>query len=250
MLLKSLCVGFAVLASTPLCLMNPQEPQPAAAPTTSSAPAATRKADEQMARDIVRMQRELAAAKKDVEDMRRQLGEVLDTLEQGYTVRDRNQSGNCSPNRNRSLMSHYQWLDRNHHAERAAKMLATIVEQVGDNASRINGVAWELMTDKETAGQYDRIALALADRMEAAGAANLPHQYLDTIALARFLNGQVERAIEVERAAIERGGNSDDYRRRLRTYEVARDAIAAARTGEATTPAAGNAMAVASANDD
>lgn len=245
MLLKSICVGFAVLASTPLCMMSPQEPAKAA----PSLPAAVSRADDAMARDLVRMQRELAAAKKDVEDMRRQLGEVLDTMEQGFTVRDRGQGGNCSPNRNRALMSHYQWLDRNRHTERAEKMLATIVEQVGDNASRINGVAWELMTDKETAGQYDRVALALADRMEATGAANLPHQYLDTVALARFLNGQVDRAVAIEKTAIERGGNSDDYRRRLRTYEAARDAIAAAKGAETTMPAKVPTL-IAAANDE
>ncbi|MFO1076353.1 MAG: hypothetical protein U1E73_01345 [Planctomycetota bacterium] len=245
MLLKSLCVGVAVLASTPLCLMHPQEPAKVAPAAPQSG--ADTKQDKIMARELARMQRELAAAKKDVEDMRRQLGELLDTVEAGFTVRENGRNQNCSPSRNRALMSHYQWLEKNHHDERATKMLATVVEQVGDNTDRLNAVAWELMTDKESAGKYDRIALALADRMEATGQ-NMHHRYLDTIALARFLNGQVDRAVELEKTAIERGGNDDDYRRRLRTYEAARDAIAAAQSPKPESAVAG--VAVASANDE
>ena len=38
---------------------------------------------------------------------------------------------------------------------------------------------------------------------------------LDTVALAKFLNGHVDEAIALQRRAIRNGGKSDDYRRRL-----------------------------------
>lgn len=45
------------------------------------------------------------------------------------------------------------------------------------------------------------------------------------MALAHFLNGKIDRAIELEQQAIAAGGNGDEYRRRLRTYEAAREAL-------------------------
>ena len=83
----------------------------------------------------------------------------------------------------------------------------------------MNSLAWNLMTDKETAGQYDRLAMAVAKRMQKRG--SLKHQYTDTVALANFLNGQVDEAIALQKRAVTKN-DSDDYRRRLRTYEAAK----------------------------
>ncbi|MCA8952371.1 MAG: hypothetical protein KDE27_22870 [Planctomycetes bacterium] len=267
MLIKSLCLG-AVLVSTPLCLFTPdtgfdlqgkervraappmklQDPRDTKTKVSKPAP---REANERA--EIQRLRRELEGAKRDVEDMRRQLGELLDTMDQGFVAQ---QHRNCSPSRNRALMSHYQWLDKNHHDERASKALATIVEQAGNDAGHLNGLAWGLMTDKETAGQFDRVALALAERMEQ-GRGRLPHRYIDTVALARFLNGQVDQAVALQKRAIAAGGNSDDYRRRLRTYEAAQAAVAKAatprpeRTPLDVTPVnATNGTIVATVNED
>ena len=66
------------------------------------------------------------------------------------------------------------------------------------------------MTEEDTAGKYDRIALALAERMEQrAQGQRINHSYLDTMALARFLNGQVDRAIALQQQAIASGGNDE-----------------------------------------
>ncbi len=62
----------------------------------------------------------------------------------------------------------------------------------------------------------------------------LDARHLDTVAMARFLAGQVDRAVDLQRQAIERGGDSDEFRRRLRTYRAAQTAIA-----KATAPAPG-----------
>lgn len=223
MLIKSFCLG-AVLVSTPLCLMSPQSKERArgAAPAVEvQDPTPSEALSPRQRAEIEKLERELRGAKRDLEDMRRQLGEVLDTLDDTFA---RQAHRSCAPSRNRALMSHYQWLEKNSHEKRAGAALANIVRQAGSNVSQLNSLAWDLMTDKDTTGKFDRVALALAERMEAS-TGRLRHHYLDTIALARFLNGQVERAVALQKKAIAAGGNSDDYRRRLRTYEAAHDAV-------------------------
>ncbi|MCB9877882.1 MAG: hypothetical protein H6835_09800 [Planctomycetes bacterium] len=216
----------ALVASTPLALFvthdaqQPQDPKPAAARP------AERSADvDRINQDLRRARAELHAAREDVQRLRGQLDAALDRLEEHYQPeRDRN----CSPSRGRALMSHYQWLRGQGHEERAGTTLAKVVDQVGDDVGRQNSAAWELMTEKDSAGKFDEVALAIARRMDQRRA-HLNHNYLDTVALAYFLNGEVELACTLEQQAIEKGGRGDDFRRRLRTYEAARDALVAAR---------------------
>lgn len=249
MLIKS-CVLGAVLVSTPLYLLDTQGPTGGSArPAAAAGQESQTKAElrrQQIQLDRVR--RELDGARRDLTDMRRQLGELLDSIDSQFVAqRDRN----CSPSRSRSLMSHYQWLDKNRHSERADKALAMIVDGAGDNIGRLNSLAWDLMTDKSTAGQFDRIALALAERMEAsAQRQRINHTYLDTMALARFLNGQVDHAIALQQQAIANGGSGDDYRRKLRTYEAARQAIVAAAGIKVPPTTAGTVVAVAQEEEE
>jgi len=224
MLIKSFCLG-AVLVSTPLCLMTPQGKERDRSAPAVQDPRPSETLSPRQRAELKKVRRELDGAKRDLVEMRGQLEEVLDALDATFASR---QHRNCSPSRNRGLMSHYQWLDQNNHPARADKALATIVKQAGNRVSSLNSAAWSLMTDDDTAGKFDRVALALAERMEASKG-ELRHHYLDTIALARFLNGQGERAVALQKKAIAAGGTSDDYRRRLRTYEVARDALVVAR---------------------
>ena len=125
---------------------------------------------------------------------------------------------NCTPSR--SLIAQYQWMRKNGHEKRAQKTLDRFVKERGDSASSLNSTAWSLMNDEETAGKFDRMALALAERMQKRER-RLAHNQLDTVALARFLNGQVDEAIRLQKLAMEKGRNSD-YRRRLRTYQAAK----------------------------
>jgi len=104
-----------------------------------------------------------------------------------------------------------------------------LAEQLGDDPERLHRVAADLMTDERTTGQFDELALALAQRIEASGQ-ELDARQLDTVALAHFLNGDVARATELQRLAVERGSHNDDYRRRLRTYEAAALALTKARS--------------------
>jgi hypothetical protein len=229
MLFKSLMFG-AVLCSTPLCLLNVQEPaaaaRPAAAAQDPEARAELARAQDQL--ELVRC--ELAEAQRDLGDMRRQIGELLDAMDARFlALRSSDRSYSCNPTRRRELMSHYQWLDRNRHEQRAATALAQIVAEAGGDVERLDQQARELMTGKDSAGRFDRIALAFAERMEQLGGQRLRPNQLDTMALARFLDGQVEQAVALQQQAVARGGNDDEYRRKLRTYQVAQQAIAAAR---------------------
>ncbi|HEX5054302.1 MAG TPA: hypothetical protein VFZ65_21160 [Planctomycetota bacterium] len=233
MLVKGL-VFTALVASAPIALVTKQDPRPnsTGAAAGAEAAAAAVAADLQRleaqnkkaAADLAAARRELAAARQDLEKLGHQLDQALDALESTFEPqRDRN----CSPSRSRALMSHYEWLRTNGLDQRALATLNKVVDQLGDNVQRCNSVAWDLMTDKETAGKFDDVALAIAERMQKSPG-ELAHNQLDTVAFAHFLNGRVDEAIVLEKQAIERGGNSDDYRRRLRTYESARDALAKA----------------------
>jgi tetratricopeptide (TPR) repeat protein len=228
MLVKGLVVT-ALVASTPIAIVATQDPRPASAPATPTVPVrgdagALRRLEDlqqQAVQKLAATQRELDAARTELARTRQQLDGALDALDKTYEPqRDRN----CSPSRGRALMSHYQFLRDQGHPQRAAGTLTKVVDQVGEDQNQRNSVAWNLMTDKDTAGKFDDVALAIAQRMEQTGAE--AHHHLDTIALAHFLSGKVDRAIELQQKAITNGGNGDDYRRRLRTYEAARDAIA------------------------
>ncbi|MGE3173607.1 MAG: hypothetical protein AB7O97_13365 [Planctomycetota bacterium] len=238
----------AAVVSTPLCLVSTQDP---ATPVRSQARVTTTAVVQEPGRGGQAAERELDQARRDLEraqrhidKLERQLEQALDALEATF---EPERERNCAPSRSRALMSHYQWLRQNDHPQRAQSTLAKVVDRVGDDVNRLNSVAWNLMTDQETTGKFDEVALALAERMEAQGE-GLHHRHLDTVALARFLNGQVERAVALQQLAIAKGGNGDDYRRRLRTYQAAQVALAKAH-GEAARARADGA-ALASADDE
>jgi len=216
MLVKGI-VFTALLASTPIAIVATQDPSTPA----GSALQRLQQQQQVQAEELARARSELAGAQAELARLRTQLEHALDALDTTFAPqRDRN----CSPSRNRALLSHYRWLRDEGHGERAAGTLAKVVEQVGNDVNQRNAVAWDLMTDKDTVGRCDDVALAIAQKMEENGARE-PH-HLDTMALAQFLNGHVEKAIDLQQKAIAAGGNGDDFRRRLRTYEAARDQLA------------------------
>ncbi|MEM7203721.1 MAG: hypothetical protein AAF628_25885 [Planctomycetota bacterium] len=233
MLVKATAIGL-VLASTPLFLAATQQDPAATGCCESAAQLEASAAD--MARlrgELESLRRRAKAARAEVQDLRSQLEESLDMLEASTPQREHR---NCSPSRSnrRSLMTQFQWLKTHGHDTRATKLLTRMLKSFGDNPNNLNSVAWNLMTDDETAGKYDDVALALAERMEAKRTRR--HEHLDTIALARFLNGQLEAAVKLQRTAL-KAKNSDDYRRRLRTYEVALASVAKGQASPATAAA-------------
>lgn len=233
MIIKGIALT-ALVASTPLALFATQNPKPVgvevqATERTTNQEAEARRiaAEAQRSHDDLRRARaELSAAQKDLVRLRGQLEAALDRVDSHVTPK---RERNCSPSRNRAMMSHYQWLRDQGHDKRASGALAKIVDQVGQDTGRLNSVAWDLMTNKETAGKFDELALALTQRMEAINSTDkrrrrIDHNHLDTAALANFLNGNVEKAIKLQKQAISKSSSSD-FRRRLRTYEAARTAL-------------------------
>lgn len=240
MLVKGLVLT-AVVASTPLAFVATQDPS-VLAPKQGISREQLETQQQKIADDLAETRRQLDAARAELARMQKQLERALDALDGTFAQQPR--ENHCAPSR-RSLMSHYQWLRDEGHAERAGATLGKVVEQVGKDQNQRNATAWNLMTDEQTVGRFDDVALAIAKRMEQTGARE--HHHLDTMALAHFLNGEIDRAIELEQRAIAAGGSSDDYRRRLRTYEAARTAVA--RTQGAPVPT-GPTLIAANEQDD
>jgi hypothetical protein len=231
MLLKGLVVT-ALVASAPIAVVATQDPAPASAPAAPAAAPNVRAtpspqdaaAARQDALTVQKARLELQQAQRELQQLRRQLEVALDQLDRQFEPqRDRD----CSPSRGRALMSHYQWLRDQGHEQRAGSVLAKVVEQVGDDKNRLRHTAQELMSERETAGRFDDVALALVQRMEANGGLQQHHQF-ETAALAYFLNGKVGEAVARQQQAIARGDRGDDARLRLRTYEAALAAVAKA----------------------
>ena len=228
MLVKALVIT-ALVASAPIYVAtNPQNPTDAdptevdvtAHPGGAEAISFAGGRDTGQAR-IEQLQRELQAAQTRLENAENRIGDLENQLEESLDMLqddDGHRHRNCAPSRR--LMVQYQWMKKHGHEKRAGKSLTQFVKQVGDSNNNLNRVAWHLMTEKSTAGQFDDLALALCERMETRKH-DLCHRRIDTIALAKFLNGDFETAITLQKKAIEKGGRSDDYRRRLRTYEAA-----------------------------
>ncbi len=223
MLLKATAVGF-ILASTPLFFVTPQDTF-----TGDDSPAAL--GDGSAVAELRSLREQVAAMRGELQVMRercgsfaQQLEEALDMLEAAQTTERRS----CSPSRSqrRSLLSQYQWMRKYGHDERAGRALARLLRTVGDDRDNLNRFSWHLMTETATQGQFDDVALVLADRMVKHG--HLRHNHYDTIALAAFLNGDVDRAITMQGEAVKQKKNDSDYRRRLRTYEASKLLAAAA----------------------
>ncbi len=215
MLIKATLLG-VLIASTPLYLVSMQGPQDGEPAPDDGTPTLAPADDLRPELELLRGEhadalRELDAERARADRLQAQLEHCMDFL-----LQTRERRSSCRPSRR--MMTHYQWMRQNGHDAHAQKALAHVVEQLGDDNNRLNRAAWHLMTDEETAGQYDELALALAERMQQNS--GLDHRMLDTVALARFLNGHVDEAIALQKQAIEEGGRSDDYRRRLRTYEA------------------------------
>lgn len=104
---------------------------------------------------------------------------------------------------------------------RAREIASDFMEQLAGRTV-LNNTAWELMTELPTLGRFDLFALALAQRMLDQRPV-LEAFELDTVALAMFLNGRLDDAVELAAAAVEKSGGEGEYVERLERY---RDAAA------------------------
>lgn len=77
------------------------------------------------------------------------------------------------------------------------------IQLAAGDATVLNEFAWGLLTELDTKGQFNELALAAADQLYNAPGGDEWGQ-LDTIALAKFENGAVDEAIKIEKRAIEK----------------------------------------------
>lgn len=90
--------------------------------------------------------------------------------------------------------------------DKAARDVGRELLASGADARALNNLAWALLTEERYGERFDRLALELSRRSnEMSGHATW--QYLDTLALACFKNGQVEKAVELEAKALELVGD-------------------------------------------
>jgi hypothetical protein len=88
----------------------------------------------------------------------------------------------------------------------------------------LNNVCWYLMTDLPTLGRFDWYACALAERM-LADRDSMDYFEFDTVALAMFLVGRHDEAVDLQETAMQRGGQGNpEYAWRLARYRAAASA--------------------------
>jgi hypothetical protein len=119
--------------------------------------------------------------------------------------------------------SRFEELVRSGRHDLARTTAAELGRGLGQDVTALNDFAWALLTEERYAGEFDEIALELARRAnELTSHANFA--LLDTLALAEFEAGHLERALELQTQAVElaRGsGREGEVEPPLRRYEAA-----------------------------
>jgi len=93
----------------------------------------------------------------------------------------------------------------------------------------LNNDAWYMMVRPETMGRFDTLALAQCEEMQRQEGDSISYGSKDTVALALFVNGKIEPAIELETVAMAASQNDPRYVGRLTRYQ---NALAALRERE------------------
>ncbi|MFO0839891.1 MAG: tetratricopeptide repeat protein [Phycisphaerae bacterium] len=116
----------------------------------------------------------------------------------------------------------------NEEARAAADLL---FQAIAENATELNNFAWELLTQDHYGDAYVDLAHRFALRSN-----ELTKQknwaFLDTLALAEFKRGKVDRAVDLQKKALElctRADSRDELRKRLSEYEDAAESHAPSR---------------------
>lgn len=89
--------------------------------------------------------------------------------------------------------------------------------------SSLNNDAWYLIVQPQTMGRFDTLALAQCEQMQRVEKPD--YGSMDTIALALFVNGKVDEAIEMQTTAAQQSQNDPIYVARLRRYKETKAAM-------------------------
>ena len=77
-----------------------------------------------------------------------------------------------------------------------------MVEQATDEPGFLNNFSWSLLTDEPFKDLFNELALVAAEKCHQASGGE-EFMYLDTYALAKFENGNVAEAVELQKKAVE-----------------------------------------------
>lgn len=87
----------------------------------------------------------------------------------------------------------------------------------------LNNDAWYLIVQPQSMGRFNTLALAQCEQMLRVEQPNFVS--MDTIALAHFVNGKVDKAIEIQTTAAQQSLNDPIYVARLRRYKETKEAM-------------------------
>ena len=108
----------------------------------------------------------------------------------------------------------------------AAKLMVEYRKAAGEGRD-LNNDAWYLIVQTPTMGRFDTLALAQAQELERQMGDAISFGNKDTVALAYFVNGHVDKAVELQTDATEQGGNQAVYVGRLTRFRAAQEELAA-----------------------
>ena len=115
-------------------------------------------------------------------------------------------------------------------AARIAELGRQVVASCGSDVDRLNSLAWRLANDESRLPLVRTTALLAAEAMTRVDKWDTPGN-LDTLALARFVNDDVDGAIAMQERAIQALGKPDaKYAARLERYRSAKAARTAPQT--------------------
>lgn len=106
-------------------------------------------------------------------------------------------------------------------AAAAAQTMLRYRTDVGEGRD-LNNDAWYLMVRPDTMGRFDTLALGQCDELMRQMGAGISHGNKDTVALAKFLNGLVDEAIELQSDASRASGDQAPYVARLTRFQNAK----------------------------
>ncbi|MEO6593493.1 MAG: hypothetical protein ABIP94_01930 [Planctomycetota bacterium] len=102
----------------------------------------------------------------------------------------------------------------------AAEKLMTDYRGSDAGAGDLNNDAWYLIVRPETMGRFDTLALAQCEELARQFGAQLSYGNKDTVALAYFVNGQVEKAVELQTEATKASNQQPTYVGRLTRFRA------------------------------
>ena len=103
---------------------------------------------------------------------------------------------------------------------KAAAELMTQYRAKNIGNGSLNNDAWYLIVQPQTMGRFDSLALAQAEEMLRVEGAGIDFGSKDTVALAYFVNGRIDEAVELQSEATQASGNQATYLGRLTRFEA------------------------------